>query len=124
MDADIFAGCPKQGIGFVWNTLPKLHYNVGMMYVTNSQQVKDFLNEWVGWYPGPINGWHEQAMLNLFSQVPALSENIVQIDNKYNSCVAGGTHVDDAVVEAWHGAGSVSNRLQLMRDYLANTAKR
>jgi len=119
LDADLREGCPKQGgIGMTINTQPCDHYNVGMLYVRNVPGVMEFIDYWISWFPGPVNGWHEQAVINLLAEVPAYQDMIHGIDYKYNSCVAGGTHVENAVVEAFHGGGNAKERLQSMKDFL------
>lgn len=118
LHADLRDGCPKAGgLGMTINTQPYNHYNVGMIYARVCPALGKFMEEWISWYPGP-QGWHEQAVLNLLVRVPEYSRVVTPIDYRYNSCKAGGTHVDNAVVEAFHGEGAICNRLRLMQDYL------
>lgn len=117
LSADLRAGCPPHGIGATRNTLPKEHINVGMLYVTNAPDVLDFVKYWIAWYPGP-DGWREQAALNLLLCIPSLADAVTPIEYKYNSCRAGGTQVENPVVEAFHGEGDASARLDLMKAYL------
>jgi len=119
LNTDLRCGCPEFGIGMVVHS-PKVQptWNVGAMYVTNSPDIQAFIKEWIRWFPGPLNGWHENAMINLLSLVPAFSAYVSEIEPKWNSCEKGFTHVDDAVVEGFHGAGSVEVRIQLMKDWL------
>lgn len=116
---DLRDGCPDFGIGMTKHK-PNSHpaYNVGAMYVTNSPRVLELVKEWAGWYPGPIHGWHEQAILNLLSYVPQYGNLIVAIDAKWNSTHAGENHVDNAVVEGFHGEGEHTRRIQLMREFI------
>ena len=118
MDADLREACPE-GIGMVIHHSPNPHYNIGCMYMTNSQEVKEFVNYWMSWYPGPTfkGSWHEQAILNLLSQTPA-GQIVKEIDCKWNSTKAGHCHTNRAVVEGFHGEGSPEQRLAKMQEYL------
>lgn len=118
LDTDPRGGCPESGLGMTINTQPFPHFNVGMIYATKSDEVVDFIQNWITWFPGPVKGWHEQAMLNLLIHAPHFGNIVKQIDNKWNSCTAGGTHVDKAVVEAFHGEGAPARRYELMKDFL------
>jgi len=117
MSADLRKGCPPDGIGFVVHSADVKHFNVGNIYITSSPRVREFLLDWVSWYPGPAS-WHEQAVLNLLALAPVYSGIVQEIDPKYNSCRSGGSHVPGAVVEGFHGEGDVANRIKLMRKFL------
>lgn len=120
LNTDLCEACPEHGIGCVLHTpngRPPV-YNVGCLYTTNSERTQFFFNEWLGWYPGPVDGWHEQGMFNLLSQIPHYGGLIVPVDKRWNSCVKGETHVENAVVEGFHGEGEPAKRIQLMREWL------
>jgi len=122
MSADLRDACPKsEGVGMTRNPLPFPHFNVGMMYITNGETVRRFVREWLTWYPGPINGWHEQAMLNIMQLIPTYQGILCEIDFKYNSCKDAGTQVDKPVVQAFHGAGSGYERYTKMREFLSSS---
>lgn len=119
LNTDLRDGCPEFGVGMVHhNPIVRPVYNVGVMYFTNSERVRQFVNDWIGWFPGPVNGWHEQAMLSLLSVAVPYLGLVVPLENKWNSCVKGLTHVDNAVVEGFHGEGEISNRIKLMKEWL------
>lgn len=120
LSADLRDGCPAFGIGMTLHNPAHPVYNVGAMYVTNSEEVRAFIYEWMGWYPGPIGGWYEQAMINLLIQIPKFSNMVTPIDYKWNSTRAANIHVDNAVVEGFHGEGDYARRLQLMKEFLHN----
>lgn len=116
---DLRCGCPELGVGVALHK-PKgqLTCNVGVMYVTNSAETQDFLKMWLSWFPGPLNGWHENAMLNLFTQIPEYRPFIARIEDKWNSCRAADNHVENAVIEGFHGEGEPARRIQLMKEWL------
>jgi len=116
MNTDLRDGCPADGIGAVLHAGPPEHYNVGALYLKNTERVREFVNIWALWYPGP-RGWREQAMFNLLNEVPKIS--VVQpIDAKWNSTKAAQRHVENAVVEGFHGEGDPARRIELMREFL------
>ena len=119
LDADLRDGCPAEGLGMTTHQpdgMPVL--NCGALYVTNSEDTKKLFREWISWYPGPINGWHEQAMINLLGQVPICAPLIVSIDDKWNSTRAANNRVEHPVVEGFHGEGAAERRFQLMKEFL------
>lgn len=119
VSADLRDGCPKpQGVGVVRHPASNNAFCVGNLYVTNSELTRAFMVYWMRWYPGPSGGWHEQAALILLNVLECFHELIIEIDHKYNSCRAGGSHVDNAIVEGFHGEGSAERRLKLMKEYL------
>lgn len=118
INIDLRDGCPEDGIGMVKHHGPPEHFNVGVMYFTNTLRVRQFLAYWILWYPGPAD-WREQAVLNLLCKIPEL--NVVRmIDNKWNSTRLAGCHVDNAIVEGFHGEGTADERAELMRLFMEN----
>ena len=105
----------SRGIGLVEHPTSGNVPNCDAMYITNSPEVIEFISAWIDWFPGPIKGWHEQAMLNLLTLTPEGIRVLYPIHPKWNSTVKGGCHVDNAVVEGFHGEGPAENRLRLMK---------
>lgn len=114
MKVDLRDGCIDDGIGACWHRIPQLHHwNVGALYISNTERVRNFITEWIGMYPG-TDGWFEQGVFNKM----AMQSNIVNtISDKWNATI-NYTEVPDAVVLGYHGAGDFEYRLNLMRSVL------
>jgi hypothetical protein len=123
MNTDLRTGCPE-GLGMVMHTgplTPGPHLNVGIMLMQNTPRVRELFDEWVTRYPGTQEfPWHEQGEAHKLAHDPKWKGVIIQIDKKWNSCVAALTHVDDAVIEGWHGMGDPTQRLEQMRRYMTD----
>jgi hypothetical protein len=121
INTDLRAGCPE-GVGMVLHNgrgTPGPHLNVGVMLVKNSDRVKAFYEELASRYPGTTDfPWYEQGEANKMAKDPKWQDVVFQIDNKWNSCLWANTHVDDAVIEAWHGMGDPAQRTAQMQAYL------
>ena len=126
MDTDLRTGCPE-GVGVVLHTgpgTPGPHYNVGVMLMQNSEKVKLFFDEWVSRYPGTNQfPWYEQGELWKMSHDPKWQDVVIPIENKWNSCQYANTHVDNAVIEGWHGMGNTAQRFDQMKVHLAKLEK-
>lgn len=103
-------------IGACWHRIPQLHHwNVGALYLSNSERVRSFVWEWLSGYPGLNDGWLEQGVFNRL----AMQSDIVQtISDKWNATI-NFTEVPDAVVLGYHGAGDTKARYELMKEVLA-----
>jgi hypothetical protein len=109
LDTDLRDACPK-GIGACWMRIPQLnHWNVGVLYIQNSQAVKNFVAEWLDTYPGEKQ-WMEQGEFNKL----AMKSKIVQtISDRWNATI-NYSMVPDAVVLGFHGYGDANQRLGAM----------
>lgn len=118
---DLREGTPE-GIGMVLHDgpgTPGPHLNVGIMLIKNSPRVREFINDWAARYPGTNDfPWFEQGEIHKMRQIEKYAGVIQQIDNKWNSCTHARTHVDDAVIEGWHGMGNGAERLALMVEFV------
>jgi hypothetical protein len=121
MNTDLRSGCPD-GVGMVLHDgqgTPGPHLNVGIMLMKNSDKVREFYEELAKRYPGTNEfPWFEQGEANKMSKEPKWKDVVFKIDNKWNSCLYAKTHVDDAVIEAWHGMGDPAQRTAQMQAYL------
>ena len=110
MDTDLRDGCIN-GIGACWHRIPQLnHWNVGVLYVKNTPEVKAFIDEWLSAYPGPRSGWNEQGV---FNKMGMRSKVVQTISDRWNATL-NYTFVPDAVVLGYHGNGSAKQRYDMM----------
>lgn len=121
---DLREGTPE-GIGMVLHDgpgTPGPHLNVGVMLIKNSEKVRHFVKEWISRYPGNNEfPWFEQGEIHkMKNDYPGV---VFQIENKWNSCTHARTHVDDAVIEGWHGMGNGAERLAQMIEYVRQKAQ-
>lgn len=114
LDTDLREGC-VDGIGACWHRIPQLHHwNVGVLYYTNTKLVREFVDAWLAQYPGPRDGWNEQGVFNKL----AMQSKVVQtISDKWNATL-NYSMVPDAVVLGYHGYGTADERLAAMKDTL------
>jgi len=117
-DADLSeALTPEQHIGGCVHDANGIdrHINVGALYLRNTEQTRQFVENWWNSYPGPKQ-WFEQGAFNeLAKQCPGV---VSEIDDKWNSTV----NVNEAPqswVKAWHGVQPAGLRLQMMREHLS-----
>jgi hypothetical protein len=110
--ADLRDGCPAVGIGATHHVLPEDHFNVGMLYVRNSELTRAFVDAWLAEQPGPAH-WREQAVFNqLMKKYPGV---VHEIDRKWNS-TWNNNDAPDPVVLAYHGCGWPEQRLRMMKE--------
>lgn len=113
LDTDLRDGCPK-GIGACWMRIPQLnHWNVGVLYIQNSQAVKNFVAEWLAEYPGGKQ-WMEQGV---FNKMGMKSKVVQTISDRWNSTM-NYSMVPDAVVLGFHGYGDARQRTEAMKKVL------
>ena len=113
-DVDLREGCPKFGIGACWMRIPQLHHwNVGVLYIRNSQEVRDFVIEWLSKFPGGRQ-WMEQGV---FNEMGMKGKIVNTISDKWNATL-NYSMVPDAVILAYHGNGDAKQRYELMKGTL------
>ena len=99
---------------------PGPHLNVGIMLMQNTPRVREFFDEWVTRYPGTTEfPWWEQGEAHKMRQDPKWAGVVIEIPAKWNSCIAAANHVEDAVIEAWHGMGNGAQRYEQMKAFLS-----
>lgn len=116
MKADLRDGCPEGKIGACRHVLDKArfgidldHLNVGVLYVSNCEETRAFVDKWLAGYPGTHEPpWREQGVFNKIND-----GTVVQIDDKYNSTYPV-NHVENPVVSGFHGRGSPKIQFDLM----------
>lgn len=113
LDTDLREAC--QDIGVCWHRIPQLnHWNVGVMYFKASPEVIDFVNQWIGKYPGAKDGWFEQGE---FNRLAMKSKVVHTLSDRWNATI-NVNMVPDAVVLGFHGCGNAKQRLAFMEDAL------
>jgi len=100
---------PPDSIGACHFSVPRPHWNVGVLYFKAGKRTLDFLDEWLSRYPGEPR-WHEQE---IFLEL-GLENEVVTLPDEWNS---SGDHnpVPNPVVAAFHG---MEARYHRMAEYL------
>lgn len=113
LNTDLREGC-SNGIGACWMRIPQLnHWNVGVLYIQNSQAVKNFVAEWLVEYPGEKQ-WMEQGV---FNKLGMKSKVVQTISDRWNATM-NYSMVPDAVVLGFHGYGDAKQRTEAMKKIL------
>ena len=87
------------------------HINVGDLYIRNTPEAKQFIDEWFASYPGEPR-WAEQGSFNtLIKKYP---DTVSAIDDKWNATV-NVNMVDNPVVMGYHGVMPIIERFGMMR---------
>lgn len=112
LEEDLRNGC--DGIGACWHRIPQLnHWNVGALYIENSDEAYEFTKDWLKAFPGERQ-WMEQGEFNKL----AMKRTIVKtISDRWNSTL-NYSMVPDAVVLGFHGNGDGVARLKMIQDAL------
>lgn len=120
LDMDLRNAIEPFKIGACWHRIPQLnHWNVGALYVDNSQESREFISAWLEEYPGTAQ-WLEQGA---FNNLAMLNKTVVTISDKWNATL-NHTMVPDAVVLGFHGYGTTQERYQAMQDTLKSLETR
>lgn len=111
LDTDLRDGCPN-GIGACYHRIPQLsHWNVGVMLMQNSEDVRNFLTDWIAQFPGAGDGWFEQGV---FNRLGMKSKVVHTLSDKWNATV-NVNMVPDAVILGFHGYGDAKQRFEAMK---------
>ena len=111
LDTDLRDGCPN-GIGACYHRIPQLnHWNVGVMLMKNSHEVKLFIGEWLSKFPGANDGWYEQGE---FNRLGMKSKVVHTLSDKWNATL-NVNMVPDAVILGFHGYGDAKQRYEAMK---------
>lgn len=120
IDTDLRDGC-IDGVGACWMRIPQLnHWNVGVLYVTNTPQVKQFIDAWLAEYPGINDGWYEQGV---FNRLGMKSKVVQTVSDRWNATL-NYSMVPDAVVLGFHGYGKTQERFEAMQSTLKSLEAR
>lgn len=87
------------------------HYNVGVLFLRNDPRTVQFLDEWIGKYPGHPR-WLEQGSFN--EMVTAeYAEIFHKLDDKWNATLRV-NEVANPCIMAWHGVMPEAKRFAMM----------
>jgi len=101
----------RDKIGACWHRIPQLnHWNVGVMYIHNSSDTREFIDKWLASYPPPRDGWNEQGVFNRMGRE---GNTVVTVSDKWNATIDVNM-VPDAVVLGFHGQGGANDRYEMM----------
>lgn len=122
MDTDLREALKEfDHIGACQHPGPPVHLNVGVMYFRNTEQTRDFVERWTGYYKrsSELNNWFEQGV---FNQLGAETGITKRIHDKWNATRFAGTNVPNPVVIGYHGS-SVYTPLMRFQSMLADLAR-
>lgn len=112
-ETDLRDAIQPRKVGACWCRIPQLnHWNVGVLYVQNSEETRAFINEWLASYPPPADGWFEQGVFNRMGKQSRVVETI---SDKWNATIDVNM-VPDAVVLGFHGQGNAQQRYEMMKE--------
>ena len=116
---DLRNACTEGKIGACRHILTKAdykiyldHFNVGVLYVYNCEETREFVDKWLEGYPGTTKpAWYEQGVFNDIND-----GTIQEVDAKYNA--TGKVNPSPTpVVLGFHGQGATyRDRFLLMCD--------
>ena len=116
-DAEVdLSGAIEEGkIGACWHRIPQLnHWNIGALYIHNTEETRKFIADWLASYPPPNDGWFEQGV---FNRLARKSKVVVTVSDKWNATLDV-SMVPDAVVLGFHGQGDTEYRINEMKQTL------
>ena len=123
MDTDMRLAVTPGKIGVCWHRIPQLnHWNIGTMYIDNTEKTRAFIAEWLNHYP-PADGWAEQGEFNKMARE---GNTVVTISDRWNA-TWDVSMVPDAVVLGFHGQGDTTIptfRTDLMRNVLQQISRK
>lgn len=96
----------------------KRHYNVGVLYVRNSERTLEFFTAWLKAHPGPAR-WMDQGAFNELIEDERFTGLVGQVPDRFNATV-NVNMVDKPAVMGWHGVMPPERRLTEMRGALAS----
>lgn len=95
------------------NNIPK-HYNVGVLFIRNSNLVREFFDDWWDSYPGSVQ-WMEQGAFNDLLATDKYKDLLFRMDDRYNATV-NVNMVKNPVIMGWHGVRPLATRFKLMKN--------
>jgi hypothetical protein len=124
MDADALAVGRDSVVEALWNTDlamcrhagPPEHWNYGVCWTRNTEQVRHFLRTVIARGPG-VWPWYNEQIMNDLLAGPLFAGLITRMHDRWNS-TREFTEVTDPVVVAWHNGRGMANKLYQMRWYM------
>lgn len=120
LPADKFIGCVKhdpERSDYLKKLEVPPHYNVGVIYVRNSERTREFFESWLETHPGHPR-WMEQGSFNELV-VGQYADLMHQVDDTWNATV-NVNMVNNPNVFGWHGVMPPERRLAMMVNALQN----
>lgn len=103
-------------VGMFWEERPSPHWNIGVIFLRNSERVRAFLRAAIARGPGGPPWYCEQIMNDLLAE-PEWADLVQGIDHRWNS-IRGYTEVADPQIVAWHGEPGAAGKLAKMQEYM------
>ena len=122
MDCDLRSGLPEGklfGACEHWaeDWFPKFdiprHFNVGVLFLKNDPLTVEFLDDWIGRYPGHPR-WLEQGAFNEMVKEDKYKDVFHPLEARWNATY-NVNHVENPVIMAWHGVMPESQRFSMMK---------
>lgn len=95
------------------NGIPR-HYNVGVLFIRNTDKVREFVQDWWFSYPGSPQ-WMEQGAFNDLLASEKYKGLLFRMDDKYNATV-NVNMAPKPVIIGWHGVRPLTRRFEMMKE--------
>ena len=90
------------------------HYNVGILFVRNDPLTKEFMDDWLGRYPGHSR-WLEQGAFNGMIGEDKYKDVFQKLDDKWNATF-NVNPVENPYIMGWHGVMPEAKRYSMMKE--------
>ena len=90
------------------------HYNVGVLFLRNDPRTAEFLDDWIGRYPGHQR-WLEQGAFNEMVAEDKYQDIFHPLDAKWNATI-NVNEVEKPCIKGWHGIMPEARRFGMMRE--------
>ena len=90
------------------------HYNVGVLFLKNDPRTAEFLDDWIGRYPGHQR-WLEQGAFNEMVAEDKYQDIFHPLDAKWNATI-NVNEVEKPCIKGWHGIMPEARRFGMMRE--------
>lgn len=114
LPADKYIGaCEHDAPWFPQMGIPK-HYNVGVLFVRNSPLVCEFMDDWIGRYPGHQR-WLEQGAFNAMVAEDKYASLFHRLDDRWNATY-NVNQAENPYIMGWHGIMPEAKRYSMMKE--------
>ncbi len=103
-------------IGMCWQTSQPEHWNIGVIFLRNSERVRDLLRATLERGPGGPPWYCQQIMNDLLAE-PEWADLAQGLDHRWNS-IRFYAEVADPQIVAWHGEPGADGKLAYMKAYM------